>query len=442
MAPIQTTYGSTSSTNPAKQLTLTPPGRFGRWYLNMFLINFVEFATESARGVVLATLFLYNQSLGGDLAFMGFLTSMSSIGRLISSTVFGWMCDRYIFKFVYIVSSVICFLGNLIYLIAEWNVANSGLYTLAASRFLGSFGAGNRSVCRANVATMTTVSQRLKYITILASVVFLGYALTPGLGSLVANVDTHFLGIHFNMFTAPGLILVVFNLLTILSMVTIYDESIGKQNGPPESPRSCVLSNPLNDPTSLPDRVVSIGALVFIFLNFNARGILSVFETVKIPLFFEATGSDPTSTDSYFNRIMSEVNWVHLGFATLTFGNVLLVIAPRDLTFLRLSIAELFIWSIGSPISTAVVIAGFSKLLGGRPQGTLMGLMSSAASVSRTILPLLPAVFSSMAPLFWINIAVCVTSIFVLVWYKQLIDKSCDVESSDGETDSLTDSSA
>ncbi|KAF4315079.1 hypothetical protein G195_011354, partial [Phytophthora kernoviae 00238/432] len=186
--------------------------------MNICMINFVEFAAESSRGVVLATLFLYTKSLGGDLAFMGMLTSLFSVGRLISSTVFGWMCDHYSFRSVYLVSSVICLVGNLIYLIADSHVTGS-LTALAASRFIVGFGAGNRSVCRADVASITTINQRLTYLTMLATVVFLGYALTPGLGSLVANTDSYFLGVHFNRYTSPGMILVVLNFLTIAGML-------------------------------------------------------------------------------------------------------------------------------------------------------------------------------------------------------------------------------
>ncbi|KAJ0412405.1 hypothetical protein ATCC90586_005425 [Pythium insidiosum] len=453
MAPIQAGYGAVEK---LPNHTLSPRNRVRQWYMNMFLINFVEFSAESARGVVLATLFLYNQSLGGDIAFMGFLSSVFSVGRLISSTVFGWMCDRYSFKFVYIFSSAICLVGNFIYLLAELNIANGGLYMLAVSRFLVGFGAGNRSVCRANVAAMTTVGQRLKYITILAAVVFLGYALTPGLGSLVANVDVHVLGIHLNRFTSPGLILILLNALTIVSMMTAFDESIAREDAPPESPDNRASSNPLNDPTNLPEHVVNIGALVFIFLNFNARGILSVFETVNIPLFLKATGSDPASVEavvtasnfqfylgllgliSYFSierfrHTLSDVSWLHLGFSMLTIGNIFLVVAPNDMSFARLTIAELFVWSIGCPISTAVVIAAFSKILGGRPQGTLMGLLGSAASVSRIILPLLPAAIPSLTPVFWINIVLCVVSMASLWWFSGVVHRAQAAIETDSE---------
>ncbi|TMW66203.1 hypothetical protein Poli38472_003968 [Pythium oligandrum] len=442
VAPLPS--GKANERTPLKNFQPSPRrNRLTGWYINMVLINLVEFAAESSRGVVLPTLYLYTKSLGGDLAFMGFLTSVFSVGRLISSTAFGWMCDRYSFKFVYIVSSLICLIGNLAYLLADEHVADS-LTILAVSRFLVGFGAGNRSVCRANVAAMTTVNQRLKYLTILATVVFLGYALTPGLGSLVAETDTFFLGIHFNKFTSPGMILVMFNILTIVSMFTIFDEKIGIQDGPPESPQEQARYNPLNDPTSLPDRIVTIGAVVFIFLNFNARGILSVFETVNIPLFLEVTGSDPASTEAvvtasnfqfylgllglvtyfsieYFRHRVTDVHWVQAGFFMLTIGNILLVIEPSSLSFTRLIVAELFVWSIGCPITTAVVVAAFSKLLGGRPQGTLMGLLGSAASVSRILLPLLPAAIPVLTPVFWINIVLCAISMIGLYWYNQLV---------------------
>ncbi|TDH73048.1 hypothetical protein CCR75_001496 [Bremia lactucae] len=449
------TYGTAGATN-SKSFDVSPRRRLSKWYINMFMINFVEFAAESSRGVVLATLFLYTKSLGGDLAFMGMLTSLFSVGRLISSTVFGWMCDHYSFRSVYIASSIICLVGNIIYLIADQHVASS-LVALAVSRFIVGFGAGNRSVCRADVASITTINQRLPYLTLLATVVFLGYALTPGLGSLVANTDSFVLGIHFNKFTSPGMILIIFNILTIVGMLTVYDESVSVHDGPLESPRTAATSNTLSDPTTMPDRIVNIGATVFIFLNFNARGILSVFETVNIPLFIEATGRDPESVSAvvaasnfqfylgllgllsyfsieYFRHNLKDVTWVQIGFLTLLGGNILLVMAPAQLPFAQLALAEFLVWSVGCPITTAVVLAAFSKLLGGRPQGTLMGLLGSAASISRIVLPLLPAALPSLTPVFWINVVLCASSMVLLWWYSKLVHMTktamlADVES-------------
>ncbi|CAI5743302.1 unnamed protein product [Hyaloperonospora brassicae] len=453
MPALSASAGATYGTAEPKRSGPSSPRRLTQWYMNIAMINFVEFAAESSRGVVLATLFLYTKSLGGDLAFMGMLTSLFSVGRLISSTVFGWMCDHYSFRSVYLVSSGICLVGNLLYVFADQHGAGS-LTALAISRSIVGFGAGNRSVCRADVASITTVNQRLTYLTMLATVVFFGYALTPGLGSLVATTDTYVLGIHLNKFTSPGMILVLFNLMTIIGMLTVYDESVQVHDGPIESAST---NNTLSDPTNMPERIVNIGAAVFIFLNFNARGILSVFETVNIPLFILATGKDPDSVSAvvdasnfqfylgllglltyfsieFFRHSLRDVSWVQLGFALLLAGNVLLVVGPTQLSFSRLALAELLVWSVGCPITTAVVLAAFSKLLGGRPQGTLMGLLGSAASVSRIVLPLLPAAIPSLTPVFWINIVLCALSIVMLWWYSRLVRKTklamlADVES-------------
>jgi len=148
------------------------PDRLRQWKLNMLMINFVEFSAESSRGIVMATLFMYLVKLGGDMTYMGVLTSVFSVGRFLSSMVFGWLSDRYSFKHVYVWSSAICFFGNLLYILADPHIFDSKLL-LAFSRFIVGFGAGNRSVCRANVAHITKVSQRLSYIAILAMVVFL-----------------------------------------------------------------------------------------------------------------------------------------------------------------------------------------------------------------------------------------------------------------------------
>ncbi|CEG41540.1 major facilitator superfamily [Plasmopara halstedii] len=410
----------------------------------MAMVNFVEFAAEASRGVVLATLFLYAKSLGGTLGYMGLLTSLFSVGRLISSMLFGWMCDHYSFRSVYIASSSFCLFGNVMFLLAEGRAAG-GLIVLSASRFIVGFGAGNRSVCRADVAAMTTVGQRLQYMTILSTVEFLAYALTPGLGSLVASIDTFVFGIHMNQFTAPGAILVMLNVISIFGLLFGYDTSVTSTDGPQNSEAKVQTSR---DQVSLPDRVVYIGAIVYIFLNFNARGMLSVFETVNIPLFLDVTGKDPSTVGAvvdasnfqfylgllglvsyfsieYFRNSISDVMWVLLGFLSLLAGNVILAVVPvANLSLGLLGVAEMLVWSIGCPITTAVGVAAFSKLLGGRPQGTLMGLFGSAASASRIILPLILGTISELTPVFWVNISLSVLSVVVLWWFNHLVKQS------------------
>lgn len=180
----------------------TAPRRTFQWYCHILMVFFVEFSGESSRGLTLPSLYLYNVSLGGDLASMAVMTSLFSLGRLISSTVLGWMSDRFSFRWVYIISAVICIIGNLLYMTADKHVGDS-IFLLHASRFIVGFGAGNRSVCRANVAALTRTDQRLRYLTWLSLVVFLGFAVTPGIGKYVSEVDFWVFTHHINKYTSP-----------------------------------------------------------------------------------------------------------------------------------------------------------------------------------------------------------------------------------------------
>ncbi|EQC35050.1 hypothetical protein SDRG_07290 [Saprolegnia diclina VS20] len=418
--------------------------RLTQWRVQMLLINLVEFSAESSRGVVMPTLFLYTQSLGGSLYEMGLLTSVFSVGRLISSTVFGWLCDRYSFRFVYIVSSLIGLLGNIIYLLADLHVYNC-VHVLLVSRFLVGFGAGNRSVCRANVAAITHVDQRLKYMTILAMVVFFGYALTPGLGGILNDIDFRIGSLHIHKLTAPGVVLAAMNLVTIVLMLTTWDESIGLADAPDVSPTPFAAKKSKVAPlTALPDRLVYWGVFVFMTLNVVARGILSIFETVNVPLFIDITGHTNetavlAASSFQFNmgllglfayvaievwrHAITDVMWLLIGFGALALGNLVLILDMASRSYTELAIGIFFVWSVGSPLTTAVCVAAFSKILGTRQQGTWMGLLGSAASVSRIIMPLLPALFATFTPLFWINFALCVASLGLLVWYDAIVKR-------------------
>ncbi|KAF0709320.1 hypothetical protein As57867_005971, partial [Aphanomyces stellatus] len=408
--------------------------RVARWRLQMVLVNFVEFAAESSRGIVMPTLFLYCQSVGGSLADMGLLTSVFSVGRLVSSCLFGIMCDRVGFRAVYLLSSTLGLLGNLVYVLADPHVGNS-LIVLVVSRFLVGFGAGNRSVCRADVAKLTTVTQRLPYITALCMVVFFGYALTPGVGALLTGFDWSIAGLHIHPLTAPGVVLIVLNAITFVAMLCCYDETIDATDAPPEP---TTMTTPAQDNTAvydLPTRLVYLGVAVFMLLNVVGRGILSVFETINVPLYLQvtsaatATAAEQAATFQFnmgllgliayvaievFRRSITDTMWLLIGLAAMLLGNgVLLVLAP--LSFPEFAIGIFFIWSVGSPFVTAVSVAAFSKILGSRQQGTWMGILGSTASVSRIILPLLPALFSTFTPMFLINVIMCAMGIALLV---------------------------
>jgi ceroid-lipofuscinosis MFS transporter 7 len=473
--------------------------RLRSWYAHMVLIHLSEFGAEAARGLVLPTLFIYVQELGGGMADIGLLTALFSVGRFFSSLLFGWLCDRTSFRVLYNVAGGCAMLGNLLYVL-PYSPSVHSRALLALSRFVIGFGAGNRSVCRANIAMLTRVDQRLQYFTLFATVVFLAYALTPGLGSVIDDTQVELAGdlLQFNRFTAPGFLLVAFNLLTIVFNNLIFDDSVSRDDAPqsPEFPARSPLSTKSkeqvmaiamdvdetddesaakkeispasHDEMALPvlsDRAVAIGMLVFIFLNFNARGILSIFETVNVPLFLEMTNRSTAkeqdsvqatqdastfylvvgllglvsySSVQLLRRKVSDVGFLLFGFAMLLVGNVVLLALCADTNvgtekrdgvdedhsqqqFDVFVVAEVFVWSIGCPLTSAVVVSAFSKVLGSRPQGLLMGIFGASASVARMVLPFLPSLLQSWPLLFLVNAVLCAICILVLSVYLGFI---------------------
>ncbi|ETK71180.1 hypothetical protein L915_21521 [Phytophthora nicotianae] len=473
--------------------------RVRSWYAHMVLIHLSEFGAEAARGLVLPTLFTYVQELGGGLTDIGLLTALFSVGRFFSSLLFGWLCDRTSFKVLYNVAGGCAVVGNLLYIL-PYSPSVHSRTVLALSRFVIGFGAGNRSVCRANIAMLTRVDQRLQYFTLFATVVFLAYALTPGLGSIVGDTQVKIGGdvIQFNRFTAPGFLLVTLNLFTIVFNNLIYDDSISRDDAP-DSPvivKTTTTSSPSSTkPTDktltvivhdsdvekkasqtvqrevqssiLSDRAVTVGMLVFIFLNFIARGTLSIFETVNVSLFLEMTNRNTTAEQdsveasqdastfylvvgllglfSYgsvqiLRKKVSDVSYLLFGFSMLLVGNTILLTLctgmhvnnersddidedHSQLQFNVFVVAEVFVWSVGCPLTSAVVVSAFSKVLGSRPQGFLMGVFGASASVARMVLPFLPSILASWPLLFLVSMVLCAICILVLSLYLGFISR-------------------
>ncbi|OQR82078.1 Major Facilitator Superfamily (MFS) [Thraustotheca clavata] len=178
-------------------------------------------------------------------------------------------------------------------------------------------------------------------------------------------------------------------------------------------------------------------------LNVIARGVLSIYETINVPLFIQVTGdnNDIVIEDAsrfqfdigllgliaylaieLCHKAISEITWLGIGFLSLAIGNFILALQTTP-SFTQLYIGVYFLWGVGSPITTAVCVSALSKVLGTRQQGKWMGLLGSAASASRIILPMLPPAFTSFNPLFWLNVSLCIIGVFLLFLFDYAVKK-------------------
>lgn len=88
--------------------------------------------------------------------------------------------------------------------------------------------------------------------------------------------------------------------------------------------------------------------------------------------------------------------------------------------YLTFTAGNTAVWAIASPICQTLCISTFSKLMGSKPQGKAMGLLTAAGSLGRIIFPLLTSAFSDTV-VFLLCIAFgCISIGCLLVFQKRV----------------------
>jgi MFS family permease len=362
--------------------------------------------------------------LGGTTTMLSLCVALFSVGRLISAPLLGWLSGKWVSNFTILSGSiVICFVGNLLYAFAY----QLGLTTLVVSRVLLGFGTGILGVVRAYVSLITTTEERTAYMSLLNAVQFVGFSVTPLLGSLLCLKDFKLGKVEINCLTAPGFLLALLNALMLLVFLVLFREppsaststtrSASKGNGDDEASR---LLKDDSWESGEEVRYPWIGPGIFILLNGVVRASLSVLETIGGIMFRrvwyhqELTNPDPgsdttvdqeTETTGYFftvvggigiityiaiawwSKRISDFVMLILGLLSLGLGSIALVkIGEHD--FARFSIGCLWIWSLGMPLTATSVVSMASKIITRTQQARVMGLITAAGSIGRILGPL------------------------------------------------------
>ena len=196
------------------------------WWVDFSLVCAVLLLAESARGVVIGTLSLYLDSLGGDAFFLGIVVSAFSFGRLIASFAFGALADFWSTRAVLLLSTLGCMSGNFLFCFAG---SVSSKFVLLFSRILTGFGTGMLSVARTHVSVTTPGDERTLWMSWLGIVQFVGFAITPVVGNLrVREVDFRFMVI--NDFTFATFMLLLLEVLVfVLLLFFMSHQSPGKK---------------------------------------------------------------------------------------------------------------------------------------------------------------------------------------------------------------------
>ncbi|PRP89052.1 Major Facilitator Superfamily (MFS) [Planoprotostelium fungivorum] len=367
----------------------------------MLIILTVLFFAESSRGMVMPSLNLYVDSLTTEKRWFGILIGSYSVGRLIGSTVLGYLYNKFGIQWTLQFALILSLGGNALYVFAA--LFNS-IWVLLLARLLTGFSTGTLSIVRAFVAERTTKEERTRWVSYSTAVQYIGFALVPGFGAFFAHIDFTVGVLPVNQYTTPGFVLFFANAVMVPAVYFFIPNHKNKE----EEVKGVagIKGGEL--------RLFYWGLALFIGLNLVGRGVLSVLETTVSRTFEDILedvsdpGQEPNFTrdtsimlfalgmiglviffllDPLTKRVKEEII-LNVGFVIIAGGSVALISYGRDpITFAQFAIGSISILSIASPVVQTLVVSTFSKILGSKPQGTMMGYITSAGSVGRILMP-------------------------------------------------------
>lgn len=150
-----------------------------------YVVCAIIFAGDMARGILFPTLWPLLKKIGGQKSHHGFIVAATSIGRILSSPIFGTASEKYGYRSTLMLSQSILILGSLLYSFTVHS--NSPIYLFFSMLTIG-IGSGTLGVTRAFVSDITPKHMRTKYIAYLTSLQYGGFTFTPFLGALYVYI--------------------------------------------------------------------------------------------------------------------------------------------------------------------------------------------------------------------------------------------------------------
>ncbi|KND02555.1 uncharacterized protein SPPG_03013 [Spizellomyces punctatus DAOM BR117] len=397
------------------------------------------FITEASRGLVLPTMYTYVTLMGGNLSTLGTMISLFSVGRLICSVPFGtWADKRRSSREVFIFAAVLAAASNTLYAFS-WALPRP-IYWLYFSRLACGFATGTVAVCRSYLASAVPPAERTKAIAWSGMAQYAGFSLTPGIATLIMYLG----GAYTESDTAdassvesdndktgtptlfacilPTGALVLVNILLIPVLLSAMPKRDPVAPVPPTLPQPNGTAAVSSHAEA---KLLKWGFVLFFTLNLVLRGVIGVTETIAPELYQHHRVDDEAAlehsgqfffmlgiiglvvfflVDPIQRRLIAGPHLLNLGIAAVIAGTLLNVDPEPERTkanWLSFVGGMTLIWSIGSPVCQTLTVSMYSKMLGKRPQGSLIGWITTAGSIGRILFPFLIGLKDCAA--FWVN---------------------------------------
>ncbi|XP_015174323.1 PREDICTED: major facilitator superfamily domain-containing protein 8 [Polistes dominula] len=421
-----------------------------RWR-SIYVIYFTMFLMSLGFSIILTGVWPYLDKLDRTAGkeYMGYVVAANPLGQMLFSPLVGWWGNkRGSVRLPLLVTLLLFIYASAMYSVLEI-LPGDRKALMASARFLVGVSSANIAVARSYLSAATKLAERTKAVSMITLAQVLGFVVGPGLQAAVTPLGDktiYFLGLPLNMYTMTGWINVIMGIVNFILFLpwNFKEHKIAIR----EAMRNGGKTTEKETWKAIKPDYLAAWTLIcaFFVLVFN----FVLLETLGTPLTMDQFAWSKTESLYYLGLLMS-IGGVIACITFAMIGPICKKIAERKLMlwggFLFMVIGRLFCipwgpdppkiadfgafnnitmdengteilgchntqeWckytpqltitqfiigysftSVGYPIGVTLIQTIFSKVLGPRPQGVWMGLMTGAGCASRVLGP----VFVSM----------------------------------------------
>ncbi|CAH2047605.1 unnamed protein product, partial [Iphiclides podalirius] len=424
----------------------TPRERRQRWR-SVYVVYFTMFQMSLGFSIVLTGVWPYLDMLqpGTKKDMLGVAVGASPLGQLLLSPLLGLWANRAGVRTPLAATLALFVLASVLY--SQLHLTRPyALHCMIAARFLIGVSSSNVAVARAHLSAATRADERTRAVAAVSLAQVLGFVAGPALQAAAAplGASAHH-GLRFDMYSAPGALNAALGLVNLLLLLpcSFRESDIALR----EAVRAQGDRSEKEVLKSLkPDYVSSwmlVGAFFVLVFNFV------LLETLASTLTMEQFGWGKAQALQYLGALMSAGALVAClvfaaipplsklveeralllwgGFLPTCLASLLCIpwgpgapplAEPGDqeasggcpqatqpwcaeskaLTLTQFLLAYAFV-SVGYPLGVTLIQTIFSKVLGPRPQGVWMGVLTGAGCLSRALGPVFVAgVYARLGP--------------------------------------------
>uniref|UniRef100_A0A4W5Q6Z1 Major facilitator superfamily domain containing 8 n=1 Tax=Hucho hucho TaxID=62062 RepID=A0A4W5Q6Z1_9TELE len=412
-------------------------GRWSRWR-SIRVMYFTMFLSSVGFTIVITSVWPYLQKIddSANASFLGWVVAAYSVGQMLASPLFGLWSNHRPRREPLACSIFINVTAN-IYYSYIYLPTSLNKYHMLMSRALVGFGAGNVAVVRSYVAGATSLKERNSAMANTSACQALGFILGPALQAGLSfigeqGVRVKVIDLQLNMYTAPALLAALFGVINILLVVLVLSMDVSQET---EGDIDCVavltsnilffiimfifavfetIATPLSmDMFSWTRK----DAVLYNGIILSCVGFESILVFLLVKVLSQRIGDRPVLLGGLaiifcgffvllpWGNHYPAIQWadlknntvIHETFAPTPVSNSSFepTGCPAEQTWCQYTpaihlaqfiTADVLI-GVGYPACNVISYTLYSKILGSKPQGVYMGLLTASGSGARTLGP-------------------------------------------------------